>query len=357
MKLTSRCGDAAVAGLNEALLAKAAGQKLLRTDKVRADTTVVEAAVAYPTDSGLLAKAVGSMTRTIRRIQAAGGATRTRVRDRRRSAGQRARSIAAKLRLRGAAAREEGQTAVLRITGELAGIAESVIADAQAVVRNARRKLRTATGRRRGQLHRALNDLATLLHRTRRVADQTRSRLAGVMPDSATRMVSFHDVDARPIRKGRLGKPVEFGYKAQVVDNADGVILDHSVEIGNPADAPQLAPAIARITGRVGRVPTAVTADRGYGYAAVEADLHDLGVRAVVIPRASKPTASRREFEHRKAFRAKIKWRTGCEGRINHLKRNYGWNRTELTTLTGARTWCGHGVFAHNLVKISTLTS
>ena len=244
-----------MAGFNEALLAKAAGQKLLRTDKVRADTTVVEAAVAYPTDSGLLAKAVGSMTRTIRRIQAAGGATRTRVRDRRRSAGQRARSIAAKLRLRGAAAREEGQTAVLRITGELAGIAESVIADAQAVVRNARRKLRTATGRRRGQLHRALNDLATLLHRTRRVADQTRSRLAGVMPDSATRRVSLHDGDARPIGKGRLGKPVEFGHKAQVTDNDDGVILDHTVEIGNPADAPQLAPAIGRINGRVGRVP------------------------------------------------------------------------------------------------------
>ncbi len=34
-----------------------------------------------------------------------------------------------------------------------------------------------------------------------------------------------------------------------------------------------------------------------------------------------------------------------------------GWNRTELTTLTGARTWCGHGVFAHNLVKISALAS
>ena len=52
------------------------------------------------------------------------------------------------------------------------------------------------------------------------------------MPESATRLVSLHDVDARPIRKGRLGKPVEFGYKAQIVDNADGVILDHNVEIG-----------------------------------------------------------------------------------------------------------------------------
>ena len=58
------------------------------------------------------------------------------------------------------------------------------------------------------------------------------------MPDGATRLVSLHDPDARPIRKGRLGKPVEFGYKAQVVDNEDGVVLDHNVEIGNPADAP-----------------------------------------------------------------------------------------------------------------------
>lgn len=355
MKLTSRCGDTAVAGLNEALLAKAAAAKLLRTDKVRADTTVVEAAVAYPTDSGLLAKAVGTIARTVKRVQAAGGATRTRVRDRSRSAGQRARSIASKLRFRGAVQREEAQAVVARITGELAGIATSAMRDAQRVLDNARRGLRTATGVRRGRLVRAVNDLATIVEKTARVVDQARSRLAGVMPDSASRLVSFHDVDARPIRKGRLGKPVEFGYKAQVVDNADGVILDHTVEIGNPSDAPQLAPAIARVTARVGHAPRAVTADRGYGYASVETDLHDLGVRSVAIPRASKPTTARREFEHRKAFRDKVKWRTGCEGRINHLKRSYGWNRTELTTLAGARTWCGHGVFAHNLVKISAL--
>ena len=83
MKITTRCGDAAVAGLNEALLVKAADAKLLRTDKVRADTTVVEADVAYPTDSGLLAKAVAKIARTVDRIKADGGATRTRSRDRR----------------------------------------------------------------------------------------------------------------------------------------------------------------------------------------------------------------------------------------------------------------------------------
>jgi hypothetical protein len=40
------------------LLAKAAQAKLLRTTRLRADTTVVPADVAYPTDSGLLARAV-----------------------------------------------------------------------------------------------------------------------------------------------------------------------------------------------------------------------------------------------------------------------------------------------------------
>ena len=357
MKITSRCGDEAVAGLNEALLAKAASGKLLRTDKVRADTTVVEADVGYPTDSGLLAKAVGAVARSVARIKAGGAAARTRARDRRRSAGRRARSIASKLRLRNQQQRDEAQAAVRRITGELADIAECAIGEAVVLLRNAKRALRMASGLRRGRLIQAINHLDTLLGRTQKVVAQTRSRLAGVMPESAHRLVSLHDVDARPIRKGRLGKPVEFGYKAQVIDNVDGVILDHSIVLGNPLDAPQLAPAIERVTRRTGGPPRAVTADRGYGHAAVDDDLHRLGVRCVAIPRASKIGAARREFEHRRAFRDKVKWRTGSEGRINHLKRSYGWNRTELTGIKGARTWCGQGVFAHNLVKISALAA
>jgi len=357
MKITTRCGDTAVAGLNDALLAKAAAGKVLRMDKVRADTTVVPAAVAYPSDSGLLAKAVVKIARTVLRVKAAGAASRTPTRDRRRAAGRRARSIASKLKLRGELQRDQAQAAVRRITGELASLAVTSVREAEAVVRNGRRALPNVRGRTKGELRRALDELEVTISRTRRVVAQTRSRLAGLMPEGATRVVSLHDVDARPIRKGRLGKPVEFGYKAQVVDNADGVVLDHNVELGNPADAPQLAPAIERIAARTGLTPRVVTADRGYGEASVEADLLALGVRSVAIPRKGKPGVARREVEHRRAFQEKVKWRTGSEGRINHMKRSYGWNRTELTGLDGARTWCGHGVFAHNLVKISALTA
>ena len=315
MKLTTRCGSAAVAGLNEALPARAAAEKPLRTARVRADTTVLPADVSYPTGSGLLARAVRRIAATGRRVRAAGGATRTRVRDRSRAAGKRAHAIAVKLSSRVAQAKEEKQAAVARATGELADLAERAAAGAQRLPANARRALRgadakaaamaaaglrdPAAGRRRGRPRRAVSDLAELLEVTRQVAARARRRLAGAMPAGATRRVSLHEPDARPIAKGRLGKPVEFGYKAQVTDNDDGVILDYAVEQGNPADGPQLAPAIGRVIKRTGEKPRTVTADRSYGERPVEDDLRALGVRHVVIARKGKPGKARQAAERR----------------------------------------------------------
>ena len=242
------------------------------------------------------------------------------------------------------------------MTGELADLAEIAAAEAAAVLRNGRRALPEAlSGRMRGRLRRALDELAVTVERTATIVAQARSRLAGQMPDGATRLVSLHDGDARPIRKGRIDRPVEFGYKAQVTDNDDGIVLDYGVEHGAAPDGPQLLPALERVTRRTGRVPRAVTADRGYGQPAVERDLHDLGVQTVAIPRQAATSQSRKSIEHGRSFRKLVKWRTGCEGRISYLKRGYGWDRTLLDGKNGAAIWCGHGMFAHNLVKISVL--
>jgi IS5 family transposase len=358
MKLTTRCGEDAVAGLNEVLWAKAAGQKLLRTARVRADTTVIGANVAYPTDLGLVTRAVGKLVRAARRVQAAGGATGTVMTDRRRAAGRRARQITGTLRSRGKLSRDESTQAIGRVTGELAGLADKTAAQAAAVLRNGRRALpRALTGRMRGRLRRALDELAVTIGRTAIVVAQARSRLAGQMPDGATRLVSLHDPDARPIRKGRIGKPVEFGYKAQVIDNDDGIVVDYGASTGNPPDAPQLAPAISRIARRAGRAPRSVTADRSYGEPATDRELEALGVGMVAIPRKARISPARRDVEHARGFRRLVKWRTGSEGRISYLKRGYGWDRTRLDGREGASIWCGHGVFAHNLVKISALAS
>jgi len=116
-----------------------------------------------------------------------------------------------------------------------------------------------------------------------------------------------------------------------------------------------LAPAITRITKLFGKVPKSVTADRGYGEASVEMELESMGVKHVAIPRRGRPGPHRQQVEFSPRFRKLIKWRTGSEGRIAHLKRSWGWERTAIDGIDGARTWCGWGVLAHNATKISLL--
>lgn len=350
MKITSRCGEGAVDALNDALIAKAAEAKVIKTTQLRADTTVVEANVAYPVDSSLLAKGIARLVSLSGRLKSAGLATRTKVTDRTQGAHRRAREVVNTLRRKGELARDE----LRRLNAGLAASAVATVKEARAVARNARRNLgrRQPSGRELATLRR----LETLADRVEQIADQTRQRVVeGVVPEGASRIVSLHDPDARPIRKGRLGRPVEFGYKAQVVDNPDGVVLDWRVEQGNPPDAPMLVPALERIRVRTGEVPGEVTADRGYGEASVERALHDLGVEHVAIPRKGRPGAARRRVEGSPRFQRMVRWRTGSEGRISAVKREWGCRRTRMDTLAGARTWTGHGIFAHNLVKVAGL--
>jgi IS5 family transposase len=109
--------------------------------------------------------------------------------------------------------------------------------------------------------------------------------------------------------------------------------LDYELEAGMPPDAPRLAPAIARVITATGTVPTAVTADRGYGQASVDTELTDLGVDLVAILRKGQPGAARRQVEAGPEFVEMVKWRTGAEGRIAALKRQHGWGRARLRGL------------------------
>jgi IS5 family transposase len=264
---------------------------------------------------------------------------------------RRAHQVAVWLRRRSGEAKEE----VLELTGELARIADAAVKDAHVVATHARRALHRTGGAASGKATALVNELERTIWAVEQIVTQTRTRLAGEVPAGASRVVSLHDTDARPIRKGRLGRPVEFGYKAQVTDNPQGIVLDHVVELGNPPDAPMLPEAITRVAKLFGKVPRAVTADRGYGEPKVESELESMGVQHVAIPKKGRPGPQRQQVEFSPRFRKLIKWRTGSEGRIAHLKRSWGWERTVLEGIDGARTWCGWGVLAHNTTKIATL--
>jgi transposase, IS5 family len=340
MKLTRRFGAGIIEQLNEALLKAAVERRVLRSRRMRVDTTVMEADVRYPTDSGLCAHAISRLTRAVRRVKQVGIAIQDKFRDRRRAAGKVIRNVSHSL------GRSRGRAAIDRLTGEVHRLAKAALAEAERVVGSAREELRRHPRPGHGWVAR----LADEIERARRVIEQTTRRLAGekTIPN---RVISLTDLDARPIRRGKPQRPTEFGYKVSIADTAEGFVVSHQVHVGAPADADTLDAALegAKRTGmRIGTV----LADRGYGNETADRILTSHGITDAVVPRvgAAAPVQNTRAWKRRYRFRA------GCEGRISHLKRRHGLERTRLKGHEGAKIWAGFGVLAHNLDRMVALS-
>jgi transposase, IS5 family len=339
MKLTKRLGPGLLEELNAELLALAVEQKVLRSRRLRVDTTIVEADIRSPTDSGLCAHAVSRLTRLAKRVKSAGLAPRSRLRDRRRSVGKRVRAISA--------ARVRGRHALAtldRLTAEIAKRAKQTVREARALARNARR-----TARRKRVSVALVERLERELEAAEQILAQTELRRAGqrTIPD---RRVSLVDPDARPIRIGSPVRPTEFGYKARVADTAEGFVIADIPERGGPTDGSLLDGAIAKAR-QSGMQLRSVYGDRGFGTSTADAALSKHHVRDPVIPRQQRAAP----IEHTRSWRRRYRFRNGLEGRISQLKRK-GLRRTRLRSLAGAQTWVGGITLVHNLQRMALLT-
>jgi transposase, IS5 family len=339
MKLTKRLGPELLEELNAELLSLAVERKVLRSRRLRVDTTIVEADIRSPTDSGLCAHVVSRLTRLGKRIKAAGLAPRSRLRDRRRSVGKRVRALSA-ARVRG----RQALATLDRLTDEIAERAKQTVREAHALARNARRAAR----RKRANVA-LVERLEQELEAAEQILAQTDLRLAGqrTIPD---RRVSLVDADARPIRIGSPVRPTEFGYKARVADTAEGFVIADIPERGAPTDGSLLDGAIAKAK-RSGMQLRSVYGDRGFGTSTGDAALTKHRIRDPVIPRQQRAAP----IEQTRAWRHRYRFRNGLEGRISQLKRK-GLRRTRLRSLEGAQTWVGGITLAHNLQRMALLT-
>ncbi len=178
------------------------------------------------------------------------------------------------------------------------------------VARNARRALGRRPGD--GRLRRLVARLEESTAQTHRLLEQTRQRLRGnrVIAD---RLISLAAPDARPIRKGKPQHPTQFGYTLLLAEDERGFVADHQLSKGNPADAPQLLPAVRRVAALRGRPPGTVVADRGFGFAAGDRALAQLGVRRIGLQRTGTPSRSRHQLEQTRAFKRLRNWASGSK--------------------------------------------
>lgn len=346
-KLTRKYGPGVLHDLNALLMQRAREHKILRGQKLRVDTTVIQAPIEYPTDIGLLADAARGITRTVKQVQTAGAAVRTVFRNRLRTIKGALRTVGRALRTRtgeAKAAVEEQTARVLRLTRQTVRQAQRVLTNSRRAMGHLRGRAAAVVQRKRAQLHHTLQ-------LTARVMAQTTQRLQGItsIPD---RLVSLFDPEARPICRGKLSAKTEFGYKALLAESEQRLITHYAVHIGNPGDSDLLAPAFDRHVQVVGRVPRVVATDRGFGSKNNETLLSERGVQRVSLPYKGRLGAARRAYERQRWFLRQQRWRAGQEATISLGSRKYDWRQSRLRGCDGAALWLGWGVLTYNLDRI-----
>lgn len=346
-KLTRRIGAETVNELTRTLIAAAVRERRFRARAIRIDSTVIEADIKYPTDAGLAAHGVRSLAREGRKLAAKLGETKARVRDRSRSMGRKLRAISRTIRRRTGEAKAE----VLALTEQTGELLQRSVKEARRLAAAARFKAR---GRGAQAKLRAARKLDELADRCEKVAKQINQRVRG--EKITDRLISLSDPDARPIRKGKLGKPTEFGYVAQIAEvtpntrrGARGLILPAASLPGNPGENTLLPQTIAELD-RLGLSPREVVLDGGFALGPTTETLEDLQPERVFISGRQQPGSRRTQ-------RRLQRYRTGAEGRISHLKRSYGLRRSRLKGDDGQKTTTGWGILTYNLDTLTIRTA
>jgi transposase, IS5 family len=318
--------------------------------RMRVDTTVVETNIHYPTDSTLLGDGVRVLTRIMRKITKIAAAAGTKLRDRSRSVKLRLVEIGRVARAKGPINRDklkQRYRQLLNATSRVVGQAKRFSEEIAQGLKRSRSFLKQLVldGLRR--------QLDEMMPRVKQVMKQTRARIFRGNTRSEGKLLSLFEPSTEVIRKGKAGKPNEFGKMVKLQEAENQIVIDYQVYARRPNDSDLLIAAIGTHQALLGRTPRLVAADAAFYSNKNEAAAKAKGVKRVCIPNRSTKSLERKREQKKRWFRNGQKWRTGCEGRISVVKRRHGLDRCRYKGDAGMNRWVGLGIIADNVINIS----
>ena len=334
IKLNQRFGDDLVAQLNKRLVKHLVKTKSIKPRKIRIDSTTLEAHISYPTDLGLLHQTVKTLTRTARSL---GQKITSHVRATQKAVARLGASLKSK---------SKKQKTQLQKT------LRSVAALTQDTLHKSRQALATLEKRKAMVSEKVKEQFEQQIALAEQILEQTQHKLDGVksIPD---RIVSFHDPEARVIRKGKLHKPNEFGRTLQIVQDASGIVLASEIHQGNPSDKTLIVPMVQRFKKVYRCAPTELAADKGYYTPENLSDLQQLGVKRVGIAKIGRLKPHERWKQKSRWFKRLQRFRCGIEAAVSMLKRCFSMGRILSRGSPATRIWVGFSILSYNLWQMT----
>jgi IS5 family transposase len=329
----------------ERIVQLAVEKRVSRGRKMRVDTTVVETPIRYPSDSRLCEDITQVVCREIERMQSWGVTAPVGFRNVRRSVSRRVREITHISRR--PLGHEARRRALQRPYGRLLTITRRTLRQGAEAVKRAKRQQAYVSGYAR----RSVRQLERIVELGKKVVAQTKERIFKGNTKSGAKLVSLCEPQTRILRRGKAGKPTEFGQMVKVQEAEGGLVTD--IAVVHETDHALLVPSVERHKEIFGRVPHVVATDRGFFKATTVRQIEEMGVRWAAVPKPGYRSPSWLARERQRPFRRARAWRAGGEARIARLKNTFGMRRARYKGPNGverAAHWAG---IANNLMAIS----
>ena len=316
----SQISERTIKSINDRIMREAVRRKLTKGKKMRVDSTVTESNIHYPTDSSLIIDGIKRINKTLAKLNILPRGYRTFKRKIRQQINI--------IRTIGRKNKEVRQKAI-----------KAIVKMGKTVINKVKHFKRSSIAATRKILE--------------KIVAQTELVLRGEKPKD--RIVSIHDLGARPILKGKANKPCEFGREIQVQED-EHFITNWEIN-SRSSDTGFFSRAVDKHKKLYNKPPDTAAADRGYWSPNNKEYARSAGVKNISIPKKGKLNEQEREFQNTRAYKKGQRFRAGGEAKVSLLKRIYKLDRCLYQGSVGMVRWVGAGILACNLMTMARLIS
>jgi len=330
--------------INQTLAEYAVAQDAITPQALRLDTTAVETNIHWPTDSSLLVDVFGAVKRDLDKARELGVLP---LKGRRFHLGA-ARKIGLRIIRKGG--RKGVAVAELKpLYKRLIRLVEDILSTAGTIAECLQSRANSSGG--------VSDRLAARLIEFQllgiQVVSQSRRRvLKGESVPNDEKLFSVFEPHTELLKRGKAGKPIEFGHMIQIQQVKEKFITDYGVYDRKPVEPKLLTAALDSHRSLFGVEASCLAADKGY-FEQDTLDKLEERIDTVSIAKKGKRTPEQLEREHDPVFRHAQRFRAGVEGTISYLKRMLGLSRCFSKGWEHFQATVGASIFTHNLLILS----
>jgi IS5 family transposase len=326
--------------MNRVLAQYAKEQEKISSEKLRLDTTVYETNIHYPTDSSLLWDSFRTLARLLQQIQQELPQLALKHRFHVKKVKKLAYFITRNGRSNNKSKRRKVKSTYRKLIERVNWIAE--VAREALVI-----------------LHRADCEAELLAHYipiVEKIISQAEQRVfQGVMVASDEKVYSLFEEHTELLKRGKAGKPIEFGHKVLIAQTGEKFIHHYQVFPKRQEDKELLEPTLKAHKQLFGTGPDVLATDKGFYENMKQILKLQKNITTVSICKKGRRNPQEYERESTEEFKDGQRFRAGCEGSISVLKRVFNLGGCLFKGFKNYAASVGCAVFCHNLILLTRL--